>query len=217
MKFQLEEKLCIEELDEIIFDEDNIDDDKFVLNDCSKDILDAYYVSYYNCKEVIYNEQMDSIEEIVVKKNIVIPFSIDLKNNILEIWSNSLNAKKLILKLGIILNQKVIIEPIGINLKKILNKIDKNVNIKITNVKIENYIIENDIVANCVFDLKNHSNPINILKKYIENLVKLTLIITNDKENITMIIYKNGNVVVYKTREEISLENLEIIKNICIR
>lgn len=217
MKFQLEEKLCMEELNEIIFEVENIDDDKFILNDYSKDILDAYYVSYYNSKEVIYNEQINTVEEVIVKKNIVIPFSIDLKNNILEIWSNNLNVKKLILKLGIILNQKVVIEPIEISLEKIMNKIDKNTNIKIGNVKIENYIIEKDIIANCMFDLKNYSNPINILKKYIKNLIKLTLIITNGEENITMIIYKNGNVVIYKTREEISLETLEIIKNICIK
>lgn len=217
MKFQLEEDLCIEELNEIIFESGNIDDDKFILNDSSEDILDAYYVSYYNSKEFIYNEQINALEELIVKKNIIIPFSIDLQNRILDIWSNNSNVNKLILKLGIILNQKVIIEPIKIDLEKILKKIDQKTNIKIGNVKIENYLIEKDIIANCIFDLKNYSNPIEILKKYSKNLIKLTLTIVNGEENITMIIYKNGSIVIYKARDEISLETLEIIKNICIR
>lgn len=217
MKFHLEEDLSIEELNEIVIESENIDDDKFILNDYSEYILDAYYVSYYNSKEFTYNEQIDTLEEVIVKKNIVIPFSIDLKNSILEIWSNSTNVNKLILKLGIILNQKVVIEPIEVNLEKIIKKIDQNANIKVGNVKIENYVMENDIIASCIFNLKNYNNPVDMLRKYFKNLIKLTLIIANSEDSITMIIHKNGSVVIYKSREEISLETLEIIKDICIR
>lgn len=217
MNFHLEDNLSIEELNEIIIECENINEDKFVLNDYSDYILDAYYISYYNSKEFSYNEQTNTLEEVIVKKNIVIPFSIDIKNNILEIWSNSTNVNKLILRLGIILEQKVIIEPIEVNLERIIKKIDKNTNIKVGNVKIENYVIEKDIIANCVFNLKNYNNTNDILRKYLKNLIKLTLIITNRQDNITMIIHKNGSMVIYKSREEISLETLEIIKDICIK
>ena len=214
MKFYLEDDLRMEELSEIILKSENMDDDKFILNDCSENILDAYYVSYYNSKEFTYNEESENFEEVIVKKNIVIPFSIDLKDSILDVWSNNSNVNKLILKLGIILKQKVVIEPIEINIERIIKKIDQDANIKVGNVKIENYIIEKYIVANCIFDLKNYSNPINILKKYSKNLIKLTLIIANGEESITMIIYKNGSLVIYKSRDEISVETLDGLMSI---
>jgi hypothetical protein len=217
MKFYLDEELSIEDLHKKIFNSESENEDKFILNDYTDFIIDGYYIYYYNSKEIIYNEYTSSLEETIIKKNTIIPFSIDVENNILDIWSNNINVNRLVLKIGIMLNHKVKIDLIQIDLEKILVKLNKNNNIKVGNVKIENYLLENDIVANCNFDLKNHNNPLDILKKYLKNLVKVTLMILDGEENITMIIYKSGSVVVYKARQEISLETLDLIRDICIR
>lgn len=215
-KFNMKEKMSIEEISELIFTPEDEFEDRFILNDYSDNTMDGCYISYYNSKEMIYDEKKGSIEEIIVRKNVIVPFSIDIDNNLLDIWSNYANANKLIARLGLLLKHNIYIESINIDIKRIISKLGDS-NLKVSNVKIENYILENDIIANCVFDLKNHSNPKEILEKYEKNLVKLTLSILNNDESTTIIIYKSGSVVIYKSRKEISLETLEMIRDICVR
>lgn len=213
--FYLDEKITIEELCNKIFNNSNNNNDKFVLNDYSDNILDGCYIFYFNTKEIMYNEVTDSIEESIIRKNVIVPFCIDINKETLDIWSSNSSINKLLSKLGILLDHKVIIEPIKIDLKKIINELQTN-DIKICNVKISDYPLEKDIIANCTLNLKNYGNSAEVLKKYSKNIVKVTLLITCGEENVTTIIHKTGSVVIYKMKDEISSEILEIIKSICI-
>ena len=217
LKFELEKNMSIEQLENKILIENSEDDDKFIINEDCNNMLDGYYITYYNSKDIFYNNNTNSLETVIVKRNLIIPFCIDLNNKILDVWGSKSNANKLVVKLGILLNHKVTIEAIIINLENIVTKL-KNKNVKIGNVKIDNYQIEKGIIANCIFDLKNHKNQLEIIKKYTNNLVKLSLLLSNgEDEALTIIINKNGSVVIYKAKEDISFEILEVIRDICVR
>ncbi|EHI96919.1 hypothetical protein CDLVIII_0181 [Clostridium sp. DL-VIII] len=217
LKFELEKNMSVEELENKILTENSEDDDKFIINEDCNNMLDGYYITYYNSKDIFYNSDTNSLETVIVKRNLIIPFCIDLNNKILDVWGSKTNANKLVVKLGILLNHKVTIDAIIINLENIVTKL-KNKNVKIGNVKIDNYQIEKGIIANCIFDLKNHNNQLEIIKKYTKNLVKLSLILSNEEdEALTIIINNNGSVVIYKAKEDISFEILEVIRDICVR
>ena len=197
--FKTDKKYSTDEIVNRLLDSDN--DDRFIINDTTDTIVDGYYITYVNTKELIFDEESELLESKVLKKNIIIPFLIDISREILDIWGKRNYISKLLIQLNILFNHEINIDPININLRNVVKRLDKST-IKIRTIKIDNYLLEKDIIANCIFDLKNHNNPCKVLKKYSENLVYITLSILNDLEDFfTIMIYKSGSVVVYKYRE----------------
>ena len=212
--FKTDKKYSTDEIVNRLLDSDN--DDRFIINDTTDTIVDGYYITYVNTKELIFEEESELLESKVLKKNIIIPFLIDISREILDIWGKRNYISKLLIQLNILFNHEINIDPININLRNVVKRLDKST-IKIRTIKIDNYLLEKDIIANCIFDLKNHNNPCKVLKKYSENLVYITLSILNDLEDFfTIMIYKSGSVVVYKYREELSQDDIDIIREICL-
>ena len=212
--FKTDKKYSTDEIVNRLLDSDN--DDRFIINDTTDTIVDGYYITYVNTKELIFDEESELLESKVLKKNIIIPFLIDISREILDIWGKRNYISKLLIQLNILFNHEINIDPININLRNVVKRLDKST-IKIRTIKIDNYLLEKDIIANCIFDLKNHNNPCKVLKKYSENLVYITLSILNDLEDFfTIMIYKSGSVVVYKYREELSQDGIDIIREICL-
>ena len=212
--FKTDKKYSTDEIVNRLLDSDN--DDRFIINDTTDTIVDGYYITYVNTKELIFDEESELLESKVFKKNIIIPFLIDISREILDIWGKRNYISKLLIQLNILFNHEINIDPININLRNVVKRLDKST-IKIRTIKIDNYLLEKDIIANCIFDLKNHNNPCKVLKKYSENLVYITLSILNDLEDFfTIMIYKSGSVVVYKYREELSQDDIDIIREICL-
>ena len=212
--FKTDKKYSTDEIVNRLLDSDN--DDRFIINDTTDTIVDGYYITYVNTKELIFDEESELLESKVLKKNIIIPFLIDISREILYIWGKRNYISKLLIQLNILFNHEINIDPININLRNVVKRLDKST-IKIRTIKIDNYLLEKDIIANCIFDLKNHNNPCKVLKKYSENLVYITLSILNDLEDFfTIMIYKSGSVVVYKYREELSQDDIDIIREICL-
>ncbi|WP_297135285.1 hypothetical protein [Terrisporobacter sp.] len=214
LNFKTDKKYSTDEIVNRLLDIDN--DDRFIINDTTDTIVDGYYITYVNTKELVFDEENELLESKVLKKNIIIPFSIDISREILDIWGKRNYISKLLIQLNILFNHEINIDPININLRNVVKRLDKST-IKIRTIKIDNYLLEKDIIANCIFDLKNHSNPCKVLKKYSENLVYITLSILNDLEDsFTIMIYKSGSVVVYKYREDLSQDDIDIIREICL-
>ncbi|ELC8370840.1 hypothetical protein P5E54_09825 [Clostridium perfringens] len=215
IRFEPQENFSLERLIELLFLDDD-GEEKFILNEVFDSIIEGYYINYYNSKEIVFNNDINSLETIIVRKSSVIPFSIDIKNNIIDIWGGKNNVIRIINKIGILLNHKVILEYININLEKIaLNLNDES--IKIGKIKIDNYLLEKDIIAQCTFDLRNHCNSKDIVKKYSKDLIQLSLNISKSGEDIlTMIIYRSGSIVIYKSKDEISQDTLDLIKKLVL-
>ena len=212
--FKTDKKYSTDEIVNRLLDSDN--DDRFIINDTTDTIVDGYYITYVNTKELIFDEESELLESKVLKKNKIIPFLIDISREILDIWGKRNYISNLLIQLNILFNHEINIDPININLRNVVKRLDKST-IKIRTIKIDNYLLEKDIIANCIFDLKNHNNPCKVLKKYSENLVYITLSILNDLEDFfTIMIYKSGSVVVYKYREELSQDDIDIIREICL-
>lgn len=193
------------------------DNEKFVINDCTDLWLDGYYAIEYVKNETRYNFLDTKIETVPVTVTSVAKFSIDLKNNIMDIWGNKNIALKLITALSLSMHNEVIIESITTNIKEAINLAFIESDVNIIRVKIEDIIIDNGIVANCSVNLSGQDNYKELLKKYIKNITQATLsIYAEEPENrISFAIYSSGAVVVYKDKDEIEDNAFEIIKRIC--
>lgn len=193
------------------------DNEKFVINDCTDIWLDGYYVIEYIKNETRYNFLETKLEIIPVTVTSVAKFSIDLKNNLMDIWGNKNIALKLITALSLSMHSKVIIESITTDIKQAINLALLESDAKVLRVRIEDIIIDNGIIANCSVNLSGQENYGELLKKYIKNITQATLsVYGDDPENqISFTIYSSGAVVVYKDKDEIENNALDIIKRIC--
>ncbi|WP_156943700.1 hypothetical protein [Alkaliphilus transvaalensis] len=211
-------KMTANEIVEKIFYTDQYqDDDKFMLIEQTEDIIDGLYIIYYVSKELIYNTEKNEVQNIEIKRNMAVPFSIDLKNKILDIWGNKINAQKIILSLGLCLDNEIVIDSINISLSKAIDKLS-SYKVMFSKVKVDNILIQENLVASYIINLSNYARPFDILEEYKNDICQLTFTllteISGDAATITM--YSSGSVVIYKSKELLSNEILRNIKDICI-
>lgn len=214
-KFKLLNNYSIDEIVELLNNTVDISE-RFVVNDYSNDYIDGMYIMSYVSKELIFNVDTMNYENIEVRKNIAISFSIDISRDIIEIWGNKSNAQKLLVRLSILFNNKIITDGISIKIPDVIKRL-KQYRIIIGKVKIEDIVLQDNLIASCVFDLTNHEKPYDILNKYKEKLTQVSVILKEENStSITVSIYSSGSIIVYRNRENISESTLMIIKQICI-
>ena len=115
--FKTDKKYSTDEIVNRLLDSDN--DDRFIINDTTDTIVDGYYITYVNTKELIFDEESELLESKVLKKNIIIPFLIDISREILDIWGKRNYISKLLIQLNILFNHEINIDPININLRNV--------------------------------------------------------------------------------------------------
>lgn len=193
------------------------EEEKFVINDCTDIWLDGYYVIECVKNETRYNFLETRVETIPVTVTSVAKFSIDLKNNLMDIWGSKNIALRLMSALSISMHNEVIIESITTDINEAIRLALLESNTTVTRVRIEDIIIDNGIVANCSVNLSGQENYSDLLKKYLKNITQVTLAIyDNEPENrIAFTIYSSGAVVIYKDKDDIEDSVFEIMKGIC--
>lgn len=182
----------------------------FNLNLISNDELSGEYVYVQNIEQSFYNVEMKTFEIQIIPKAIVVPFEIE--NNHIFIWSNRTNVNKLLFKLTAILNN-ISFSAIEPNLERTLEKIGKY-NTKISKVSIENIVLLEDIVGTFSTDLYSYGDSFSVLKRYKDQLLKLSFQYFTGEACITITLNKNGGIVVYKSYKDLDDEQLGFIRKI---
>lgn len=214
-KFKLLNDCSVDEIVELL--NNNVDmSERFVINDYSSDYIDGIYIMSYLSKESIFNVDRMIYENVEVNRNIAIDFSINISRDIIEVWGNKSNAQKLLVRLALLFNNKVITDSINIKIPDVVKRL-KKYRLIIGKVKIEDVVLQDNLIASCVFNLTNHEKPYDILNKYKEKLTQVSVILKEENDtSITVSIYSSGSILVYRNRENISESTLMIIKQICI-
>ena len=182
----------------------------FNLNLISNDELSGEYVYVQNIEQSFYNVEMKTFEIQIIPKAIAVPFEIE--NNHIFIWSNRTNVNKLLFKLTAILNN-ISFSAIEPNLERTLEKIGKY-NTKISKVSIENIVLLEDIVGTFSTDLYSYGDSFSVLKRYKDQLLKLSFQYFTGEACITITLNKNGGIVVYKSYKDLDDEQLGFIRKI---
>lgn len=213
--FKVKQNWNTEAIVERIFKDDyNENEDRFVLQNYDDEIIEGIYVIQFLSKEWVFNPQSKSVESVDFRKTTIIPFSINLSKKSIDIWGNKTNTQKLMVKIGILLDNQVEIDTICITLPDVIQKL-KSQNIIYGKVKIENFLLQSNLVASCLIDLTNYERPIEILEKYKKDIVQLSVCFRNYEDLVTVTFYSSGSIVLYKSKDDISQELFDRIKMIC--
>lgn len=214
--FKIRKNWSIDIIVEKIFQENyNEIDDRFVLNSYDNDTIDGMYIMQFISREWVFNPQSKSVESVDFQKTSIIPFSININDKRMDIWGNKTSAQKLITKMGIRLENQVEIDTFFIQLPRVLERL-KTEDVVYGKVKIENFLLQSNLVASCLVDLTNYDRPGDILNKYKDDIVQLSVSLKNYEEIATVIFYSSGSIVLYKSKDDISQELFDKIKMICI-
>lgn len=216
-RFILNDEHTIEEIIDILTENNTSSDtEKFLVQDYNNNIIDGIFITTYVSKETTFSIENMSFESVEVVRSIGVNFSIDIGNHVIEIWGNKGNSQKLLVRLGLLFNNKVVLDSINITIPDIVKRLKKS-NLTIGKVKIEDVQLQDNLIASCVFDLSNHEKPYEILNKYKDKITQVSVVFKEaNSAAITVSIYSSGSIVVYRNKESIPDDTLELIKQTCI-
>lgn len=213
--FKFDEEYTVYDIVEILKGV-NSTNEKFIVNDYDDILIDGFHVISIPSKEMKFNMVTNSYESEEIVKNIVTNFIIDMRREIIEIWGNRINSQRILTKLALEFNHKVIIDNIKIDLAQIILNL-KKYKFKVGKVKIDDVLLKENLIAACIFDLTNHDQPYKILEEYKSKITQISATVKEISGTLlTITIFSTGSILVYRNREDISEEVLSIIKKVCI-
>lgn len=185
----------------------------FNLQLVSSNELNGEYVIVQNIKETYYNAELRTFETRIVPKANIVYF--DVFGNKLEIWSNKINANRLVFTLSNVLNH-VSINAVEISLKDIINKLQYK-KVKISKVCFEDFLFTEDIVGNFTVDLSSYGDPFSVLQKYLDRIVRMTIIIPYNNISLRVGLTSKGSVTVYKSRDDLDYDEINLLHDILLK
>jgi hypothetical protein len=213
-KFIPTREITISELTDFLSAPINDSEDKFIIKETSQNIIDCYLLTFFISKELTYDEAINDFTLNNVKRNLITFFSIDLANQIMEIWGSRSGATKVMTALSIALDNKIIMETITPSFPDIRKRLIE-LKVPIGKIKVDNMMIENDIVASCTFDLSTQSKPYSVVDKYKDNIVQITGSFKEDDQILSFTVYNSGSVILHKSREQLTERQFDFIRKLC--
>lgn len=159
-----------------------------------------------------YNLEIGEFEKVEYKRIELVPFFIDLEQDTLDIIGNKQMAMKVIEFLGKITKYRIAISDTQFDLLKLVKCCKaNNIVFVISRVKISGYTFFDNIIGDCVLNLSDYPKTLDLLKKFEEKIVNVSLSITTD-DSYSMTFYKSGSISIYKDIERIDIDFLRLIK-----
>lgn len=189
---------------------DILDETRFVIDNYSEYSCSGVYIYTLVYKISEYNFETSSFQVVTRKKYVTAEFHIDMKNEMMDIWGSSQNAKKIITALSLALDNKIIIEPLGLSFCKIIDYLSNQRDICIGKVTASQIPINDGVLADCTFDMSNNEQPFGIIEKYKKNIVKISFKWKCEGAFISMMVHTTGALKIYRLRH--SVEDRELKK-----
>lgn len=190
------------------------EDARCIVNEQSDDYIGGYFLfsSLYN--QTVYNIEENKFERIPAKKQNIIKFDVFVLTGRMLLWGNKKAADIFVTTLEQASDNKLIIEYSITDFKLMIKKIYKTSNISFSKMKITNILIDEGIVANCNVNLASLDNPKGLVEKYTESISQITIIISKDTNPVSVTLYSSGSILVFKDRNAIDDETLNVIHDI---
>ncbi|GHV44308.1 hypothetical protein FACS189492_0430 [Clostridia bacterium] len=200
--------------------EKNADDRYFVFNEQGTTYIRGSFYIERQQSDHRYNIISGEVEEIPFVKQVPLKFEIDISGQTIMIWGNRKFVPDLLTELSIASENSVVMDEINVDFKKAVEKVAKTASIKISKMKILNVPIEAGILATCTVDASALESPQSFIKKYIDNVIQISITINDDYLDdgettaISVTLYSSGSLVVYKDRDSISDETIDMLKSL---
>lgn len=184
----------------------------FILNLISNNELSGKYIYVQNVEQQIYNIEARKFESQIIPKAVTIPF--DITNNKILVWANKSNVNRLIYTLTNVI-KGIILSSVNIPISNVLLKINKQ-NTKITKICLLDIALVDDLVGKFYTDLYSYGDSYGILRKYKNQIEKITFQYYIMDTFLTITLNDNGNITLYKCYDNIDDEQLDFLKKLFI-
>lgn len=191
-----------------------IDNTRMLIEQRASGEFDGIFVFLEIMKERVYDFDKEDFIDIISQKSNTVDFSINIPNEILEIWGSRKGAQRVIGALSQLLQNQIIVEQYEISFEKAIEYLkDCNI-VSVGKVKAKEIVIENGLIADCTFDLSFAEKPFYILNKYKKSIDRIRFDLETDKVKVGITLYRSGLISVHKSKEFISNEIMVMIHRI---
>lgn len=159
----------------------------------------------------VFNEDTQSIEEQEIQTVEKIPFRIDFKYGLLEIFANQDSISDVTNKIGQLTNWETSIENATFNPRDVLESVREEYKTELTSVKISNYSISDSVVGDLSAEVSDQEVGRDLIKEYTGNVSYVGVRVETRSGKVTIGIYDSGSVLVYNRVDNITgvLDNIK--------
>ena len=176
---------------------------------------DAYIGGCY-LLETIHNQTQYNVDEnrfemVPIKRLNIMKFDLFLDNDTLLLWGGKRVASAFLTALDTASKNQVIIDYKESDFKKMVKYLLHTPEAVFVRMKIVDIVIDQGILANCTVSLKGQDNSKKLVEKYLDHISQMSVSVGKDELAASLTIYSSGAVVVYRDRDEIPDETMNII------
>lgn len=159
----------------------------------------------------VFNEETQSVEEQEIQTVEKIPFRIDFKYGLIEIFADQDSISDVTNKIGQMTNWETSIENATFNPRDVLEDIQQDYKTELTSVKISNYSISDAVVGDLSADVNDQEVGKELIEEYTGDVSYVGVRVTTRGGDVTLGVYDSGSVLVYNEIDNI-IEVLDTVK-----
>lgn len=183
----------------------------FTVEKVENSLVSAYLLLTRPEVRQVFNEEIQSVEEQEIQTVEKIPFRIDFKYGLLEIFADQDSISNVTNKIGQLTNWETSIETATLNPRDVLEDVRTEYKTELTSVKISNYSVSEAVVGDLSADVNDQEVGRDLIEEYTGNISYVGVRVETRGGTVTIGIYDSGSVIVYNEVDNI-IEVLDTIK-----
>ncbi|QCS43887.1 hypothetical protein [Natrinema versiforme] len=152
----------------------------------------------------VFDEDTQSVEEQQIDTVEMIPFRIDTKYSLLEIFSSKDSVSTVTNKLGQLTNWDITIENAALDLLSVRDSISEEYRTEIQSMKISNYSVSDSAIGSCRLKMNGPGAGEQLVEEYNEDITYLGLEVRSQSDTVTLGLYESGSIQVYNNMDGLS-------------
>jgi hypothetical protein len=189
----------------------------FEVSEIHEDIVNSNLVITTPTKVQKFDEERGEVIEDTEKRTKVIPFRLDFKNNLLEVFSNKKDTKKVKTRISELAKWNVSISDIEIDVEDMRNLAsNEGLDAEISSLKIDNFSLRENTEGNCFLNVYDEDETEDLISEYTDDISYISLSIEEKGEEIKIGIYRSGSIRIYSDAND-DKKILRKIKKVLVR
>lgn len=177
-----------------------------------------FYIGGCYLLETIHNQTQYNVEEgkfeiVPVKRLNILKFDVFAQNQTLLLWGGKKVASAFLTAIERASNRQIVLDYKDSDFRKMVEYLVSNPEISFSRMRITDIVIDHGILANCSVNLRGQENERVLVKRYLDNISQLSVMIGSDELAVSMTIFSTGAVIVYRDRDDIPNEAMNFIND----
>ena len=185
--------------------------ERCIINEQSNSYIGGYFLLETVHNQMEYNIEDNCFEMIPVKRLGIMKFDVFTSNQTLLLWGGSRVSSAFLTAVERAGEHNITLDYKKSDFKKMVEYLIKNPLVTFVRMRIKDVLIDQGIIANCSVNLKGQENANRLVKKYLNNISQISVLIGSNHSPVSLSIYSSGSVVVYKDRDDIPEEAMSAI------